>query len=1176
MPAEVREATATHIEECDACLATLHELEDQNDTLICELRRPVPAALFTKEDHPPRSTEVVQGSMEAAGPPALPGYQVLGQLGQGGMGVVWRGHDHRLRRDVAVKVMKAELAGRPQLSRRFLEEAQVASQLAHPAIPPVHELGELPDGRPYFAMKLVKGRTFADLLEARSSPAEDLPRLLGIFEQVCQAVAYAHSKGVIHRDLKPQNVMVGAFGEVQVMDWGLAKVLATQPATVAVTDQRDTMVETERTAHGDSATQAGAVLGTYAYMAPEQARGEVERLDRRCDVFGLGAMLCEILTGKPPYDGTHEEVRAQAQVAHLAQTQVRLTACGADKELVELARQCLSARVEERPGDAAAVAAAVTAHLSGVQDRLRRAELERAAAEARATEERKRRRVLLALAAAVLALVAVGAAGGLLVQHHAAGRQAEQARREGEQRQAVEFALDRSAGLRQRARWREAQAVLELTLQRLGEAGPHDLRQRLDAAEAELALGKRLDATRQRRVTVIDGKFDNRTAEHDYAVAFREAGLGQVGDDVAAVAARVQASGVFGSLVAALDDWASAVAKPESASWLLRVARQADPDPWRDRFRDLAVWRDPMALRALTEDALRDDGAKLGELSPQGMRTLGLLLGGGAESLPLLRAAQRRHPGDFWLNLQMANALQSANQVDEALGYYLVAVALRPDATVARNNLGAALRGKGNLDGAIVECRKAIELDSRYVPAHYNLGLALRDNRDLDGAIAAYQKAIELDHKCAPAHNNLGNALRDKGDLDGAIREWQKAIELDSGLALAHNNLGNALSDRGDLEGAIAEFHKAIKIDSGLVLAHNNLGATLHRKGDLDGAIASFNTAIALAPKYAVAHHNLGRALQDKPDLDAAIAAYQKASELDPKWAPPHNSLGNILRARGDLEGAIREFRKAVTLDPKHVLAHTNLGAALRAKGDVDGGIVEYRKALEIDPDFPEARCNLGHALRDQGRFSEALDELRRGHALGIKRPGWRHRSEDWVRACERLIELDNKLPAVRNGTAEPAGPAECLEFAQLCRRYKRLHAAAARFYTDAFAAEARLTGDLRLQHRYNAACSAALAAVGQGEDAKDLPDKAVAMLRQQALGWLRDDLAVYAKLAERQDSAARQTVRERMQHLQQNTDLDSVRDAAALDRLADDERASWRQLWADVEALRKEVEKAK
>src|SRR5262249_46809727 len=145
------------------------------------------------------------------------------------------------------------------------------------------------------------------------------PRFLSVFLQVCQAMAYAHSKGVLHRDLKPANVMVGAFGEVQVMDWGLAKVLGgdrdvspprTETAAASV-------VETDRTGEAGPGTQAGAVLGTWPYMAPEQARGEVERIDRRSDVFGLGSILCELLTGQPAYHGTPLEVKAQAQLGHV-------------------------------------------------------------------------------------------------------------------------------------------------------------------------------------------------------------------------------------------------------------------------------------------------------------------------------------------------------------------------------------------------------------------------------------------------------------------------------------------------------------------------------------------------------------------------------------------------------------------------------------------------------------------------------------------------------------------------------------------------------------------------------------------------------------------------------------------------------------------------------------------
>jgi hypothetical protein len=144
--------------------------------------------------------------------------QFLGEIARGGMGAVLKGRDPDLGRDLAVKVLLEDHRNRPEFIRRFIEEAQIAGQLQHPGIVPVYELGAFADRRPYFAMKLVKGRTLASLLAHRKEPADELPRLLGIFEQVAQTVAYAHARGVIHRDLKPSNIMVGSFGEVQVMD----------------------------------------------------------------------------------------------------------------------------------------------------------------------------------------------------------------------------------------------------------------------------------------------------------------------------------------------------------------------------------------------------------------------------------------------------------------------------------------------------------------------------------------------------------------------------------------------------------------------------------------------------------------------------------------------------------------------------------------------------------------------------------------------------------------------------------------------------------------------------------------------------------------------------------------------------------------------------------------------
>ena len=279
--------------------------------------------------------------------------------------------------------------------------------MQHPAIPPVHDLGTLPDGRPFLAMKLIKGHTLDRLLEARPDPSADRGRFVAVFEQVCQALAYAHSHNVIHRDLKPANVMVGGFGEVQVMDWGLAKVLADRPAP-------------RRRPGGDggarrgwsslrdsdgSFTQAGSVLGTPAFMPPEQAVGAVGKVDARSDVFGLGAILAVILTGKPPFAaGSAETVRVLAAQGKLDDCFARLDGCGADPELVALCKRCLSPSPADRRPTPARWRGRWRSLRAAADERARRAELERvqaegekAAAEVQAAEQRKRRRVQLAL-----------------------------------------------------------------------------------------------------------------------------------------------------------------------------------------------------------------------------------------------------------------------------------------------------------------------------------------------------------------------------------------------------------------------------------------------------------------------------------------------------------------------------------------------------------------------------------------------------------------------------------------------------------------------------------------------------------------------------------------------------------------------------------------------------------
>ncbi len=196
-------------------------------------------------------------------------YRQLGEIARGGVGIILRSRDVDLGREVAMKVLRDELSEDAELLRRFVEEAQIAGQLQHPGIVPVYELGLRADGRPYFTMKLVKGSTLAVLLGARRDPLEDRTRMLSIFEAVCHTVAYAHARGVVHRDLKPSNVMVGAFGEVQVVDWGLAKVLGRSAGARPAVDVAPTTVR--RTGDADC-SRAGSIMGTPRYMPPSRPR----------------------------------------------------------------------------------------------------------------------------------------------------------------------------------------------------------------------------------------------------------------------------------------------------------------------------------------------------------------------------------------------------------------------------------------------------------------------------------------------------------------------------------------------------------------------------------------------------------------------------------------------------------------------------------------------------------------------------------------------------------------------------------------------------------------------------------------------------------------------------------------------------------------------------------------
>ncbi len=529
----------------------------------------------------------------------------LREIARGGMGIVHRVHDTVLGRDLALKVLRERHRDRPEMIDRFVEEARIAGQLQHPGIVPIHELGSLADDRPFFTMKLVKGRTLAEILAERNDPATARPHLLAIFLQIAQTMAYAHDRSVIHRDLKPSNVMVGKYGEVQVMDWGLAKVLPRDGGGAG---------DSERESAGE--LPDASFMGTPGYMAPEQfGRGSVHA-DRRTDVFALGAILYELLCGRPLRDDrSFAEIRDGDVLRELAAALEVLETCDADQELIGLARECLSADPVGRPADAGVLAAKLSEHLESVQDRLRRAELERVRGQARAAEEKKRRRLI------VLVTLLIAAMGALIGVNYAAWLKRSQARDAAAALVLRDVEVFRDAAVSDPAgeisRWQAASAAAVHARQLLSDA-PDSARRQMNDLELELERGSRraqVDALLLERIEQAYARTDEGAyleADELLERAFLGAGLAVDTDSPVAVGKAVASrpEKVAHALAVALDCWAIVRREREANLWEpdvkpwqrpLAAARAAHPDRWRESLRDALATRDHEAIARLAE-----------------------------------------------------------------------------------------------------------------------------------------------------------------------------------------------------------------------------------------------------------------------------------------------------------------------------------------------------------------------------------------------------------------------------------------------------------------------------------------------------------------------------------------------------------------------------------------------
>jgi serine/threonine-protein kinase len=729
--------------------------------------------------------------------PQVPGYEVETMLGRGGMGIVFRARHLRLNRPVALKMLLGGAYAGPQDVARFQREAEAVAALRHPNVVQLYDVGDV-DGRPFFTMELVEGGSLAQKLAGTPQPARQAAALLAT---LAAAMQVAHESGIVHRDLKPGNVLLAADGTPKISDFGLARRLQGEAGL----------------------TRSGVLMGTPSYMAPEQAQGQTRAVGPAVDVYALGAILYELLTGRPPFRG-ETPAETLLQVLHqepAAPSQLNATV---PRDLETICLKCLRKEPERRYASARALA-----------DDLRRF------SEGRPIQARpvgwaerswrwcRRNPTAAGLLAALLALFLLAVGGGLWFE----GQKAE---RQGRAREAVEAALAQVPDLRQQGRWPEAEAVLRQGRSRLDDAGSDDLRQRLAQAEEDLRLAATLEQIRLAPAMGGYGAVDFRGMAEAYAHAFKDAGMDVWGDEET-VAARIRDSDVRPQLVMALDHWAlvaDVLKDRQSVARLLRLARRADPDPrWGDRIREPALWGDQSRLLRLAGEA---EQGLAGEAPENGPPTaLVLLLArkvgqrDGLPAEPLLRAAQRRHPDDFWLNFLLGEALRE-DKPAEAVGFYRAALVTQPTAARIHLEVSMAFLRQGQVDEAIRAARKLVEVSPKWPPAHDQLGLCLQAGGQVEEAMAEYRRTIDLDPQGPLPHYQLGVCWQDRGQLEKAMAEYRRAIDLDPKKgALAHHMLGRCLQARGQVDEAMAEYRSATELDPRLCLGHEFLvDALLH------------------------------------------------------------------------------------------------------------------------------------------------------------------------------------------------------------------------------------------------------------------------------------------------------------------------------------------------------------
>lgn len=688
--------------------------------------------------------------------PEIPGYEIHSIIGTGGMGIVYRARHLRLGRWVAIKmVLLGAYASREEMEC-LLREAQDVAALHHPNIVQVYDVAEH-DGFPYYAMELLDGGDLARTLQGKPRPSQEAADLTRV---LAGAVHASHLAGIVHRDLKPGNILLCSDGTPKIGDFSLARRLGHESAIVTQARQR----------------------GTPSYMAPEQAAGEISAILPAVDIYALGAILYELLTGRPPFKAESSAETRRQVITEEPVPPSRLNS-RVPRDLQTICLKCLQKDPARRYKSAADLANDLERFTRGEPIFARPV----GAAERAVKWCRRRPSAALAIAVSVVAFAAA-VAGGVWLQQVEHARNTQEVVRRESARASIEAALPSLVNLVKSKEWVDAVGVLRSAQAKLTEAQSPELVDRLAAIEEIFEVSQELDRVRQNFLVSDAGGYTYSPAGDAYSSIFSKVGIG-VDVEIEIAARRVRESPLRAELLIAMD--LAAFAEHEEGGIaecdrLLAISRVASPDPWQDRFRNSTGWANAEYLRGLFEDV------PFTEPPPPSHQVLMVahMLNAKNSSKPIieiLREAHLRDPSDLWLTLALADALRRDHDYVGALQFYRSATALQPTNIVAWCMLGWTLTESGNPEDAIAPLKKAISLRPGYALGTEYLIYALAMSNRWDEAFAAAQEFTSAHPDLELSAYTKRQLLQHSAHAAAAGREWTTAAELYAQLQQAQS-----------------------------------------------------------------------------------------------------------------------------------------------------------------------------------------------------------------------------------------------------------------------------------------------------------------------------------------------------------------------------------------------------